>query len=268
MTVALMLALLGGAAIGTLLGTLGAGGSILALPVLVHVFGQDPHTASTGALVVVGVTAVIGAASARRGTVLLGRGIAFGLIATGGTVLGSWVARDLSGEVLLGAFSLLLLTVAGSLVAHGRRGESPTAVAELLDQPIITFTPTFACSCPRALKVLVTATGIGLLTGLLGVGGGFLVVPALVLALGLPLHLAAGTSLVVIAVTSSTALAARAQLGLDLAWAPVLAITVAAAIAAVISVRLASRIPVARLRTVFVAVLIAVAALTGAQALI
>ena len=57
-----------------------------------------------------------------------------------------------------------------------------------LDDPIITFSPTFACQCPRALKVLVTATVVGLLTGFLGVGGGFLVVPALLLALGLPMR--------------------------------------------------------------------------------
>ena len=63
--------------------------------------------------------------------------------------------------------------------------------------PII-ISPSFACHCPRALKVLATATVVGLLTGFLGVGGGFLVVPALVLALGLPMSYAAGTSLVVI----------------------------------------------------------------------
>ncbi len=63
-----------------------------------------------------------------------------------------------------------------------------------LDDPIITLNPTFACQCARALKVLLTATLVGLLTGLLGVGGGFLVVPALTLALAMPIGHAAGTS--------------------------------------------------------------------------
>ena len=94
--------------------------------------------------------------------------------------------------------------------ATDRRPRRPTAE---LDDPIITFSPTFACQCPRALKVLVTATAVGLLTGFLGVGGGFLVVPALVLALALPMEYAAGTSLVVITITSATALAARAGSG-------------------------------------------------------
>ena len=88
----------------------------------------------------------------------------------------------------------------------------------MLDDPIITFSPTFACQCPRALKVLVTATAVGLLTGFLGVGGGFLVVPALVLALALPMEYAAGTSLVVITVTSASALAVRAGVGAQPDW--------------------------------------------------
>ena len=78
-----------------------------------------------------------------------------------------------------------------------------------MDDPIITLSPTFACACPRALGVLVTATVVGLLTGFLGVGGGFLVVPALLVALALPMEYATGTSLVVITMTSATALAVR-----------------------------------------------------------
>ena len=87
------------------------------------------------------------------------------------------------------------------------------------------FSPTFMCQCPRALKVLVTATVVGLLTGFLGVGGGFLVVPALVLALALPMRYAAGTSLVVITITSAAALAARAGAGVAPDWRLVAALT-------------------------------------------
>ena len=94
-----------------------------------------------------------------------------------------------------------------------------------LDDPIISFSPTFACQCPRALKVLVTATVVGLLTGFLGVGGGFLVVPALVLALGLPMEFAAGTSLVVITITSAAALAVRAGTGVHPDWGLVALLT-------------------------------------------
>ena len=97
----------------------------------------------------------------------------------------------------------------------------------MLDDPIVTFSPAFACQCPRALKVLVAATVVGLLTGFLGVGGGFLVVPALVLALALPMEYAVGTSLVVMTLTSASALTVRAGAGATPDWGVVLALTTA-----------------------------------------
>ena len=136
-----------------------------------------------------------------------------------------------------------------------------------LDDPIIRFSPAFACACPRALKVVVTATAVGLVTGLLGVGGGFLVVPALVLALGLPVEYAAGTSLVVITITSAAALATRAGAGTHPDWVPVLALTLASASGAVIGARLAPGAPTSRLSAGFTVLVLAVAAFTATQSL-
>ena len=98
------------------------------------------------------------------------------------------------------------------------------------------------CDCPRAAKVLVTATAVGLLTGFLGVGGGFLVVPALVLALALPMTYAVGTSLVVITLTSAAALAVRAGVGTAPDWGLVAALTAASAAGGIAGARLADRI--------------------------
>ena len=136
-----------------------------------------------------------------------------------------------------------------------------------LDDPIITFNPTFACQCPRALKVLVTATIVGLLTGFLGVGGGFLVVPALLLALALPMEYAAGTSLVVITLTSAAALAVRTGIGVAPDWGLVLALTAVSALGGVLGARLADRIDTERLSAAFTALVLAVAGFTAAQAL-
>ena len=136
-----------------------------------------------------------------------------------------------------------------------------------LDDAIITFSPTFACQCPRALKVLVTATAVGLLTGFLGVGGGFLVVPALLVALSLPMEYAAGTSLVVITLTSSVALLARTGSGIVPDWWPVMALTAAAAGAAVVGTRIADRADTRRLSAAFTGLVLAVAAYTAIQAL-
>ncbi|WP_182526514.1 sulfite exporter TauE/SafE family protein [Nocardioides dongkuii] len=267
----LALAVVAGVLIGLSLGALGGGGSILAVPVLVYLLDQSPAQATTGSLVVVGVTSLIGAVAARRaGNVLLARGATFGLVAIGGAVLGAKASARVDEEVLLAAFAALMLLV-GALMA-GRllrdRGTRPTHAARpALDDPILTFSPTFACACPRALKVLVTATLVGLLTGFLGVGGGFLVVPALLVALALPLPYAAGTSLVVITITSAAALVTRAGVGSAPDWGVVVVLTLASALAAVVGTRLADRVDTRRLAVAFTVLVLAVAAYTATRAL-
>ncbi len=269
----LAVAILAGAVIGLSLGALGGGGSILAVPVLVYALGQSPAQATTGSLVVVGVTSLVGAVTAyAAGNVLLARGIAFGVVAIGGAVAGSRASTAVSEPVLLGAFAVLMLAVGVLLAVRQWRGrrytpDTPHSRRPALDDPIITFSPTFACQCPRALKVLVSATAVGLLTGFLGVGGGFLVVPALLVALSLPMEFAAGTSLVVITVTSAAALVVRAGSGVAPDWALVLALTAAAAVAAVVGVRIAENTDARRLSTAFTGLVLLVAGYTAAQAL-
>ncbi|MGZ4493687.1 MAG: sulfite exporter TauE/SafE family protein [Nocardioides sp.] len=267
----LTIALVAGLLIGLSLGALGGGGSVLAVPVLVYALGQSAAQATTGSLVVVGVTSVVGAFTAyRAGNVLLGRGIAFGVVAIGGAAVGAKASSLVPEPVLLAAFAALLLVVAGVMTARQlrsrRSGQSPRRHA-LVDDPIITFSPTFACQCPRALKVLVTATAVGLLTGFLGVGGGFLVVPALVLALGLPMEFAAGTSLVVITITSAAALAVRAGTGTHPDWGLVALLTGAAVVGGYLGARLAARADTSRLQTAFTVLLVLVAGYTAWQAI-
>lgn len=269
----LLLAIVAGALIGLSLGALGGGGSILAVPVLVYVLGQSPAQATTGSLVVVGVTALVGAATAyTAGNVLLGRGVAFGAVAIGGAVAGARASAAVPEPVLLGSFAVLMLAVGGLLAVRqwrGRRGtpEGGPARRLALDDPIITFSPTFACQCPRAVKVLVTATVVGLLTGFLGVGGGFLVVPALLVAMSLPMAYAAGTSLVVITVTSAVALLVRAGGGVAPDWDVVVALTAAAAVAAIVGTRIADRVETRRLSAIFTGLVLVVAGYTAVQAL-
>ncbi len=287
----LVLAVAAGALIGLSLGALGGGGSILAVPVLVYALGQSPAQATTGSLVVVGVTAVIGAVTAHRaGNVLLGRGVTFGLVAIGGAAVGAKASALVAEPVLLAAFAVLMLVVGGVMAARQvrdyRASDERDSAAEdgaaedgaakdgpghgrhhTLDEPIITFSPTFACQCPRALKVLVTATIVGLLTGFLGVGGGFLVVPALLLALALPMEYAAGTSLVVIALTSAGALAVRAGVGVAPDWGLVLVLAAVSAVGGFLGARLADRTDTGRLSIAFTVLVLAVAVYTAARAL-
>lgn len=267
----LLLAVAAGALIGLSLGALGGGGSILAVPVLVYLLGQSASQATTGSLMVVGVTSLIGAITAHRaGNVLLGRGLAFGLVAIGGAMAGAKASTRVPEDILLAAFAALMLLVGGMLawrqLRHRRRDDPRHAARPTLDDPILTFSPTFACQCPRALKVLVTATVVGTLTGFLGVGGGFLVVPALLLALALPMEYAAGTSLVVITITSAAALAVRAGAGAAPDWTSVAVLTAMSAAAAVAGARLADRVSTNRLQGAFAVLVLGVAVYTAARA--
>jgi uncharacterized protein len=267
----LALAVVAGALIGLSLGALGGGGSILAVPVLVYLLDQSATQATTGSLVVVGVTSLIGAATAHRsGNVLLGPGVAFGAVAIGGAAVGAKAAAHVADDVLLAAFAALMLLVGGLMAWRQRRhtrGGVTSGARPTLDDPVISISPTFVCNCPRALKVVVTATAVGLLTGFLGVGGGFLVVPAMLLALSLPMQYAAGTSLVVITITSAAALAVRAGAGASPDWPVVLTLTAASALAAVLGARLADRLETNRLQGAFTVLVLGVAVYTAVQAL-
>ena len=261
----IVVALLAGALIGLSLGALGGGGSILAVPVLVFGLDQTAQQATTGSLVVVGVGALTGLLAAwRQGTVLLSRGLGFAAVAVGGAVVGAHASARVPDQVLLGAFSVLMLVVATLMAVRQLRGRSGEGSGEL--EPVIAFHP-FRCACPRALRIAVTATAVGLLTGFLGVGGGFLVVPALVLVLGLPLRQAAGTSLVVIAVTSAVALGVRAGSGVHPDWGLVLLLTAASAAGSLLGTRVAARTDTHRLGQAFTALVAVVAVGTAAAAL-
>jgi uncharacterized membrane protein YfcA len=262
------LAVAAGVLIGLSLGALGGGGSILAVPVLVYLLDQSPAQATTGSLVVVGVTSLTSAVVAHRaGNVHPARGLAFGAVAVGGAVAGARAAAHVDEDVLLAAFAVLMLVV-GALMArrqlrrdrpHEPRPEPPA------EGRIVTFRP-FTCRCPQAVKVLATATVVGLLTGFLGVGGGFLVVPALVLALGLPMAYAAGTALVVITTTSAAALAVRAGVGVQPDWAVVLVLTAASVVGGWLGARIAARVDTQRLAAAFTALVLLVAVYTAARA--
>lgn len=267
-----LLALVAGAVIGVSLGALGGGGSILAVPVLVFLLDQSPAQATTGSLVVVGVSALTGAVAARRqGNVLVGRGLGFGLAAVGGAVIGAKGSALVAEPVLLTAFAGLMLVV-GVVMVVRQLGDRRMPGAEdrprrSLDDPILTFSSTFACQCPRALKLLITATGVGLLTGFLGVGGGFLVVPALLLVFALPMEIATGTSLVVIALTSAAALAVRAGVGVQPDWSLVVVLTLAASVGGIAGAWLSGRVDRDRLTWAFALLVLGVAGYTAVRAI-
>lgn len=260
----LAVAILAGIAIGLSLGALGSGGSILAVPVLVYLLDQSALEATTGSLVVVAGAAVMGAILAHRaGHVYVGRGLTFATLGVPGAALGATLSVQVDPAVLMGSFAVLLLVVAALMTRRLLTSPASRRAALEIDAPIIAVSPTFACDCPRALKMLVAGVAVGALTGFLGVGGGFLVVPALVLALGISMPAAVGTSLLVIAVNSVAAFAVRTAHGVELDWLPLVLLTVAAVVGSFAGRRVACRVDSRKLGLGFVGLLVAVGGYTA-----
>lgn len=239
-----LLALPFGVAIGLSLGLVGGGGSILALPVLVYVLGEPVKAATTESLLIVGTTALLGSLDhARAGRVRWRTALAFGAAGAAGSLGGTALNRLASPHAILLGFAFLLL-VAAAAMARGR-GEPHRAETE-----------------PRGrglwLRIVPLGIATGLLTGFFGVGGGFAIVPALVLLLAVPLRAAVGTSLVVIGITSAAALAAHLSSG-RIDWAVAASFTTAAVAGAVAGSRLGTQLPQRTLAQVFAALVVGVA---------
>jgi uncharacterized protein len=268
-----------GLLIGVALGSLGGGGSILAVPALVYGVGLGARQAITTSLVMVGISALAGLLShLRHGQVQVSAGLWFGITGVGGSLLGSRLNRAIDPQVLLLVFSFVMLAAAWRMWATARR--SSPAVA-----PAVRGTgggP--APSPPRAPGLLhgavpdedrrsrlalvagfvAAGTVVGFLTGFFGVGGGFVIVPALVLVLRFDMVAAVGTSLLVIAINSATALATRlATTGV--AWHVALPFAVAGMVGAVAGHRLTRRAPSATLVRWFIVLLVSVAVYTLAR---
>ncbi|CAN5219178.1 sulfite exporter TauE/SafE family protein [soil metagenome] len=259
----LLITVVAGVAIGLALGGLGGGGSLLTVPVLVYPLGQDVQTATTAALIIVGVAALAGMVGhARCGQVRWRIGLTFGVLGAGTAVLGSQLSRSVDPPLLLLLFAVVMVVAAGAMLRR------EVAIGDLPSRtrPDPTW-PTTPQRSPlaTAVRVGVVALLVGLLTGFFGVGGGFLIVPALVLALAVPLPAAIGTSLLVIVLTCASALAERLG-AVDIPWGIVVPFAVAGIAGALVGRRLAARLPVRALSRGFTALLIGVAGYVGIRA--
>jgi uncharacterized protein len=184
------------AVIGLSLGLLGGGGSIVTVPVLVYVLGFGAKPAIAMSLPVVGATSLVGAVGHwRAGNVHLRTAVVFGVIAMAGAYLGARLAVFLSGAAQLVALSVVMLAAAASML----RARPTHAGAQ--GAPTPEETDAAGTSLPMA-KILAVGLAVGVLTGIVGIGGGFLIVPALVVLGRVPMKQAVGTSLLVIAMNS------------------------------------------------------------------
>ncbi len=230
----LLVSLVLGFGIGGSLGLLGGGGSILTVPALVYLVGQTPQVAVATSLVIVGANSALGAFFHRaQGNLNWRIAVAFGGTGMIVSYFAAGLSKQFSPNVLMVAFALLMLIVGLMLV---RQGSSLHKARAMDDLPLG--------------KVLLGGASVGALTGILGVGGGFLIVPALVMLIGMPIHQAISTSLVVITMNSLAGfLGHLSGMTLDL---PLVSIFIVAGILGTfIGVRLGRRLDAALLRKTF-----------------
>jgi uncharacterized membrane protein YfcA len=235
-----------GGLIGLSLGALGAGGSILTVPILVYAMGVPVQVATGTSLAIVGLNAAAGAVDyVRRDRSLPALGLAFGTSGLLGAIGGVWLNHQVPGALILVLFSLLMLVAAFSML---RRSVVASAAAP----------STQAIAWARLVPV---GLGVGLLTGFFGVGGGFLIVPALVLVIGLPMQLAVGTSLLIIAVNALWGLLGNLQFG-TLDWSLTAVFALGGVVGVLAGGKLAGRLPDRALRTAFALIIAGVAVYT------
>ncbi len=286
----LLLSLPLGVLLGMALGALGGGGSILAVPALVYILGLEPKPAVTTSLVVVGIAALGGMIGHwRGGRVRLAAGLWFGIAGIGGSLFGSRLNRAVDPTVLLIAFSGLMLVAAWRMWASaqtkdpdptvhhsidmqrpqalvGRHGQSAGSMGDLAGSRPVRRGPGGG-TVALVASFIVAGTAVGFMTGFFGVGGGFIIVPTLVLVLGFDMPEAVGTSLLIIAINSAVALSTRlATTGVD--WRVTVPFTVAALAGALVGNRVADRHQSSDLIRWFAALLVVVALYTLVNSLV
>lgn len=252
-----------GLVVGFALGAFGSGGSIIAVPALVYAAGQSPQSATATSLLLVCIAALTGLPRHyREGRVRSGFGIVLGLTGIGGSLAGTDLNRRSDPDLLLLAFSGLIVVAAWRMLTA-----CPTCTVAG-EQQALAEARQAAQPWGRARRValtLVIGTLVGFLTGLFGVGGGFVIVPALTLALGFNVPNAIGTSLLVVAINSAVALAARlGTVEVDVLVAA--AFTLAAVIGTQVGTRVAGSLDPTKSLRAFAAGLVVLAIYTAARA--
>lgn len=277
---ALILALIAGAVVGLALGGLGGGGSVLAVPALIYLLGFTPAAATTAALIIVTATSLTALyAHARTGNVRWRSGALFAAAGLLPAAAAGAAAARLPQPALTAGFAVVA-ALAAVMMLRPRRAATgpaagPSAGTDSASGGSAATGPASGGSAGKGpaaggagpAKAAGTGAGLGALTGLLGVGGGFLAVPALVTVLAFEMQAAVGTSLLVISANSLASLATRGATTAGIDWAVLGPFVGAAILGAWDGKRLAAKAGGPRLQTAFAVVLLAMAALMLADAL-
>ena len=239
----LILGLVLGAIVGSVLGLIGAGGAILAVPGLIAVLGLSVTAATTSSTIIVGSAALAGVLRRRgNGTVDVRVGLTFSAVGILGTLIGTALLNLIPEKITLLLFALIMLAAAYAMCCR----KPPEEISEK----------------PKWYAVILAATFVGILTGLLGIGGGFLIVPALILFLRIPTKVAVGTSLVAISANSLLAFGLRFNFWDQIPVVEITIFTLSAIVASVLLTPIAGKLNAKLLQRIFSAVLAIVAIYT------
>jgi uncharacterized membrane protein YfcA len=263
-----ILAILAGLVTGVVLGLFGSGGSIIALPALLYLLDVAPKSAIAMSLGVVGVTATITAIDHwRRGNVVIRVALVFGLFGVMGTFAGARLGLLTPVVIQLVLFALVMYAAAWRMLKPAKLNPAtlnPAGPAASTDGVIATADGTVVFShchhffSPCMGHIALHGIGVGILTGLVGVGGGFLIVPALVLLSGIPMKQAVGTSLAIVAAKSYAGFVGYMG-GVPIDYALMGAFTAVTVVGSFIGTRLAGRVSQAALKKSFAWFLVVVA---------
>jgi uncharacterized membrane protein YfcA len=256
-----------GLLVGLSIGLLGSGGSILAIPALVHAAGQSPQEATTTSLLLVGIASTTGLpVHWRAGRVRWRTGLWFGVFGLAGSFAGTALGRRLDPHVLMLVFSGLILVAAWRMLTACPSCTRTGEAAALEGAAGSDARGASLGAATRRLAVVAAGIGIGFLTGLFGVGGGFVIVPTLTLLLGFAMPEAIGTSLLVVVLNAAAALLARmGTVSID--WTVTVSFTAMAVAGTLAGAALASRIDAERSLRTFAASLVLLALFTAGTAI-
>ena len=232
----IVIALALAALVGVSLGLLGGGGSILTVPILTYVLGMPPREAIAASLFIVGATSAVSMIGhAKAGRVRWKTGLLFGVAGMVGAFAGGLLGGIIPGAILMVLFAGMMIVTATAMIRGRKNQATKAADAEYK---------------PALARILLDGFLVGIATGLVGAGGGFLIVPALNLLGGLPMAIAVGTSLLVITMKSFAGLSGY-LFSVQLNWPIVLAFTATAIAGSFAGVALAGRVPERALRKGF-----------------
>lgn len=289
----LILSIFVGLGVGIVVGALGAGGGILSVPVLVYLLGQEPHAASMGSLVIVGLTALVSIIPRQReGHIRWRDGLIFGLLSSIGTICGSRISVYVPSDILMILFSILLAVVGVLMLNKAVRARRLEREEECEEQRIqnkqiesneqkaaqkneyLARDPNHrskqkTSNAKQSLLLLILCSSLtGLLTGFFGVGGGFAVVPMLVLALGFSVREASSTSLIVMIIASAVGLISRVDAHIHVDWIVVLSFAAASMLGGLIGAPASRHVRESTLTMLFGILLLVVAIGTAASSIL